>query len=872
MKIRHRQLTAALLAAAVIGTGAGGSLPAYGAEASVATDETMYVNLDYYGRPAKINVVKGCSLNGKQTFIDYGDYLSVDNMTGPEQPELGDGSVTWNLPEGRTGRFYYKCAMDTKTVELPWNFDVSYKLNGVPMDGEKLAGASGLVEIHVKAVPNEKAALYYRNNMLLVVAVPVDLSTCYSVEAEGSQTQNMGETTAVVFTALPGEEGDYKVRMGTDSFETTGVLMTMMPGTMEDLEHIKDLKEAKDTWRDAGDQLYDSLEQMAESVEAMREGVNQAKSGAASAERARQKWSGAKDSILAGNDEALNALTALSQQMEAMVPHIQTAKETSEILHNSMNDIVATMGEMQEPLRKLHTRLRNIESSADAIADELPDIQKEMETLMALDARFQANEQAILTALKDLPDTLQEIDMDYYDLELEADKPKKSGSQSSGSSGTAAGAAGDQAGGSSGAGGNQAGGSSGAGGNQEGGSSAAGGNQAGGSSGAGENQEGGSSGAGGNQAGGSSGTGGNRPDGSTGTTGGQEGESTGATGSAGSQPTEGTQDKADGGAGSSSSSENTAGSSSADPGQGGTSGSENNSAESSGQSTASDSGSSQDTSQDNSSSASSDGSQTEGTPLASIIRKEAPLVGDPTDMTLTASELLALLQKRKGTLEEISKTSRSLTVLMSNLMDNTADSAKYSRELIDNLDYLIEDITALNDSLDVYYPDLQEALDDSKELVDRTTEALNSGISTMTIVQNTLRATSEDADAAARDSLGASLELLDKSLSILDSTTAMRQAGRTMKDTVDSQLDKFDTENRFLFMDPSEKKVSFTSSENEEPNTLQIVLRTDEISLDSEENKLLDAEGEKENVSPLRRMWNVLVQMWQAIISIFKNR
>ena len=26
-------------------------------------------------------------------------------------------------------------------------FDVSYKLNGVPTDGDKLAGASGLVEI-----------------------------------------------------------------------------------------------------------------------------------------------------------------------------------------------------------------------------------------------------------------------------------------------------------------------------------------------------------------------------------------------------------------------------------------------------------------------------------------------------------------------------------------------------------------------------------------------------------------------------------------------------------------------------------------------------------------------------------------------------
>ena len=106
--------------------------------------------------------------------------------------------------------------------------------------------------------------------MLLMAAVPVDMGKCYSVEAEGSQTQNLGETTAVVFTALPGEEGDYTVRIGTDCFESTGVILAMTPGTVEDLEHIKDLKEAKDTWQDAGDQLYDSLEQMARSVESMR--------------------------------------------------------------------------------------------------------------------------------------------------------------------------------------------------------------------------------------------------------------------------------------------------------------------------------------------------------------------------------------------------------------------------------------------------------------------------------------------------------------------------------------------------------------------------------------------------------------------------
>ena len=54
--------------------------------------------------------------------------------------------------------------------------------------------------------------------------------------------------------------------------------------------------------------------------------------------------------------------------------------------------------------------------------------------------------------------------------------------------------------------------------------------------------------------------------------------------------------------------------------------------------------------------------------------------------------------------------------------------------------------------------------------------------------------------------------------------------------------------------------------------TLQIVLRTDEISVDDDDAKTVDAEVAKAKESPLRRMWNVLVQMWKAMVSIFKNR
>ena len=764
MKFRKR-VTASVLTAALLCTSAG-SVPVYGAPAGADVDETMYVNLDYYGKTTKVNVVKGVNLNGLGKITDYGNYINVENMSTSDAPVLGDGSVTWNLPEGQNGRFYYKCTMDNEQVVLPWDFDVSYKLNGVPTDGDKLAGAGGLIEIHVKATPNDNANLYYRNNMMLMVTVPVDMSKCYSVDADGAQIQSLGSTTAAVFSALPGEEGDYTVRIGTDSFETTGVIMAMAPGTIDDLNHIKDLKEAKDTWKDAGDALYDSLEQMAKSVESMRDGINQVQSGVSSAESARQKWSANKDSILAGNDQTIESLTALSQQLETLVPHLQTAKDTAETVHNSMGDIVNTMGDMQQPLRKMYDRLRNISTTSQSLGEQLDDVREDMAWLIQNNAQFQVQTTTILEALPELIASLEDYDVDDLDLgDLEdtdtrtmADDPDDDRENKADTSS----------------------------GNQE------------------------------------------DPD----------------INKADSSDTV-TEDKTSGDMAS-----EAAG---ADHEDGG--------AEEDNSSHTADSAAGTDNRSDTADGADISDAQTLS--KAHIEKHEVPLVGAPSGVDLVT--LYKMLSK-------IDKDSREFAQVASNLMDNVGDAAKYGADLTDSMDLMIEDLTALHDSLDMYYPDLQASLDDLSELVNRTTDAMNKGISTMTIVQNTLKATSGDIDEAAKNSLRGSMELLDKSLSILDSTTGVRTAGRTMKDVMDEQLDKFDTDNRFLFIDPSEDKVSFTSDKNPAPKTLQVVLRTDEISLDDEDNKETDAETEKVNEGPLKRMWNVLVQMWKAIISIFKNR
>ena len=685
---------AGFLILCLAGTETCSAFPAFAAGAKAGVDETVYVNLDLYGTAEEVNVVKALSLNGTSEYTDYGAYQKVLNMSDRTEPVLGEDSVTWSFPEGRRERFYFQCSMDPDQTVLPWTFDVSYKLNGVPVEGEALAGASGLVELHIQAKPNETAAEYYRNNMILLAAVPADMEQCYSLEAEGAQMQNIGGSSFAVFTALPGEEGDFTVRIGTDCFESIGIVLMMTPGTLKDLERIQDINEAKDTWSDAGDELYESMDDLAASMEAMRGGVGQLMAGLQSAESARQTWSAAKDGILAGNDQTLESLSNVSDSLETMIPHIQTAKDSAQVVHESLGDLVDVLNEMRDPMDRLATSLRRLSSRSESVTGNMDEFTKLMEQLIALDAQLSASEQIYITGLGQLSSELAQL---------------------------------------------------------------------------------------------------------------EEGMLAGQAGAG-----------------------RTASSSDADFG------------------------------------------------AVSGIGTDTGLAGNPgfsggAGGAMDTQQLLAALMAKKTCLEQLSAASNRMASRMSSLLDATGDSARRTAQLLETMDWFIEDLTAMQDTLDQYYPDLQESLTDAGELVSRTSEALKNGTDTLNLVQDALKESSDEIDAAARDSILGSLELLDRSLGALDATSAMRSASRTMKDTADQEWDKLEEETRFLSIDPSAKKRSFTSEKNQEPDTLQIILRTEEISLD-DTKELLDAETEKEEMSPLSRMWNVLVKIWNAIVEIFKER
>ncbi|WP_418690068.1 hypothetical protein [Agathobaculum butyriciproducens] len=365
-----RRLTAASLVLAF-------TLPqaAQAAEPTVETDESVYINMDYYGAPTNTRIVKGVSLNGHTEFTDFGSYADVYNMSTYDEPVIKDNSVYWKLSDTSKQRFYYECIpTDKVNIQMPWNFDVSYKLNGVSVKAEDCAGANGLVEITIHAVPNSYASDYYKNNMMLVCGTGIDMSKALSIDAPGAQIQSVGTYKLVVFMGMPGEESTFTVRIGSNNFENMGMFMFMTPATLSSLDIISDLKDVKDRLSNSSDSLYSGMSSMLDTMQSMQNGMGTMSSGISGINAVRQQLIKDRGTIDPKTDAALTALEKLTGESDSLIPELTSTKETLTKLNATTNSILNTLEESGADITEYQTLLKNIKTSLGNLENLMDDL------------------------------------------------------------------------------------------------------------------------------------------------------------------------------------------------------------------------------------------------------------------------------------------------------------------------------------------------------------------------------------------------------------------------------------------------------------------------------------------------------------------
>ena len=382
---------------------------AQAAAPTVETDETVYINMDYYGAPTNTRIVKGVNLNGHTEFTDFGDYKDVYNMSTFDEPTLKEGSVYWKLDTDKN-RFYYECIPnDTVNIQMPWNFDVSYKLNGVPVEADQCAGASGTIQMDIHAVPNTYASDYYKNNMMLVCATGIDMSKALSIDAPGAQIQSFGTYKLVMFMGLPGEENTFTVRIGSNDFESMGLIMFMTPATTSALDIMSSMRDIKDRLENSGDNLYTGVSSMLSTMQAVQSSLSSMSSGISGIDQVRKQLIKDRGTLDPRTDAALNALDELTGKSDSLIPELNSAKETLTTLEESGKDIP----EYQKLLNDVKTSLGNLEDLFDDLDDETDNsswtiarIRSASEDLQKELGALQDDFEKLSKNLKTLPDDL----------------------------------------------------------------------------------------------------------------------------------------------------------------------------------------------------------------------------------------------------------------------------------------------------------------------------------------------------------------------------------------------------------------------------------------------------------------------------------
>ena len=344
-------------------------------------DEAYYAMTDYYGNLTEGSVVKSYTVNGASSLTDYGDYDEIVNLTDDRVPTSAAGGNVFSFDGDAPEHFYFEGKTAQPFEDLPWTLSVRYTLNGVAAKAEDLAGKTGVVEIQIDAVPNENASEYAKRNYTLEAMAIFNQDDILSLEAPGAQVQLIGNLRAVLFLGLPGEECHYTIRVGSNAFTFGGMTFLMVPATLSQLQEIATLSQRKDDLEENYEKLSQGLDALLDSLGGISSGLYSAANGLDQLNAARETLSQNSGTLSWQADAVLGDLDALNGSLSTLPGHLDQGKK---LLSDTEKDVKALNAALTEA------------------REELESIQKEMKSLKADLARISAASSASASDLEAL--------------------------------------------------------------------------------------------------------------------------------------------------------------------------------------------------------------------------------------------------------------------------------------------------------------------------------------------------------------------------------------------------------------------------------------------------------------------------------------
>ena len=351
-------------------------------------DEAYYAMTDYYGNLTEGSVVKSYTVNGASSLTDYGDYDEIVNLTDDRVPTSAAGGNVFSFDGDAPEHFYFEGKTAQPFEGLPWTLSVRYTLNGVAAKAEDLAGKTGVVEIQIDAIPNENASEYAKRNYTLEAMALFNQDDILSLEAPGAQVQLIGNLRAVLFLGLPGEECHYTIRVGSNAFSFGGMTFLMVPATLSQLQEIATLSQRKDDLEENYEKLSQGIDALLDSLGGISSGLYSAANGLDQLNAARETFSQNSGTLSWQADAVLGDLNALNSSLATLPGHLDRGKKLLSDTEKDVKALNAALTEAREELediqvdvKALKTDLVRISAASSASASDLEALGKKADTL-----------------------------------------------------------------------------------------------------------------------------------------------------------------------------------------------------------------------------------------------------------------------------------------------------------------------------------------------------------------------------------------------------------------------------------------------------------------------------------------------------------
>jgi len=334
-------------------------------------DEAIYGKLGANGALQDMYVVNTFHDTKPGSITDYGDYTDVRNLSNLSDIKLtDDGKVRFQAEKGDND-FYYQGGVDNQP--LPWDIDITYKLDGKEVDPDDLAGKNGSLELQIKTSGNDDADPAFFENYMMQISLTLDPVNFDKIQAPDANKAKSGKDTVLTFTVMPEKEETFIVSADVTDLEMDPIDISATPASMPiDDPDLGDVKGDMKSLADAIKEINGGVDDLSSGISDLNDGAADLSNGSNSYLNGINQLDQSSGELVGGSSEINDALQQVAGAVQGApdeAPDVTDLEQLPEGIRALASGLDESANGLDELRDNYDTAYNNL---ADAI-DEIPD-------------------------------------------------------------------------------------------------------------------------------------------------------------------------------------------------------------------------------------------------------------------------------------------------------------------------------------------------------------------------------------------------------------------------------------------------------------------------------------------------------------------